>query len=158
MESRQKKLAKKITDLLVPVLSKHLDVPQVLDADGVIFYPMGSSSTVAGLLLLVPMSPTFEEPVLFDFNHRNTYLNALRDETDMGVIEKGKNVIKKVCIAKELYENTEFDHMGTTAGAQLYFTLETQKTRASTQLFTGLQQAHFSKTSTKMDASKLQVF
>ena len=52
-------LAKKIADLVVPVLSKYLDIPQVVDADGVIFYPTGSSSTVAGFLLLVPMSSTF---------------------------------------------------------------------------------------------------
>ena len=49
MESNQKKLAKKIADLIVPVLSKNFDVPQVLDADGVILYPTGSSSTVAGV-------------------------------------------------------------------------------------------------------------
>ena len=41
----------------------------------------------------------------------------------MDAIEKGKNVIKKACIAKELYENMQFDHVGATAGAQLYFTL-----------------------------------
>ena len=90
MESIQKKLSKKIADLIVPVSSKHLDISQVLDADGVILYPTGSSSTVAGVLLLVSMSLTFGEPVFLDINPRNTDLNALQDETDMDAIEKGK--------------------------------------------------------------------
>ena len=90
MESNQKKLAKQIADLIVAVLSKHFDFPQVLDADGVILYPTGSSNTVAGVQLLVPMSPAFGEPVSLDVNRRNTDLNALRDETDMEAIEKGK--------------------------------------------------------------------
>ena len=59
MGSNQRKLAKGIADHIVPVLSKHLDISQVVDADGVIFYPIGSSSTVAGVFLLVPMSLTF---------------------------------------------------------------------------------------------------
>ena len=59
MGRNQKLLAKKISDLVVPVSSKHLDIPQVVDADGVIFYPTGSLSTVDELSLLVPMSPTF---------------------------------------------------------------------------------------------------
>ena len=86
MGANQIKLAKHITDLIVPVLRKHLEIPQVLDAEGVIFYPTGSSSTVAGVLLLVPMSSTFGKSVLLDFNHRNTDLNALQDETDMDAI------------------------------------------------------------------------
>ena len=31
------KLAKEISDLIVPVSSKYLDIPEVLDAEGVIF-------------------------------------------------------------------------------------------------------------------------
>ena len=121
MESNQKKLAKKVAHLIVPVLSKHFDVPQVLDADGVILYSAGSSSSVAGVLLLVLMSPTFREPVWLDVNHLKRDLNTLQDETDMDAIEKVKNVIKKACISKEVYENAEFNHVGATAGAQLYF-------------------------------------
>ena len=79
MESNQKKLAKNIADLIVPVLSKNFDVPQVLDADGLLLYHTGSSITVAGVLLLVPMSPTFGELVSLYVNHRKTDLNALRD-------------------------------------------------------------------------------
>ena len=79
MGVNQKKLAKDIADLIVPVSSKHFDVPQVLDADGVILYPMGSSSTVSGVLLLVPMSLNFGETVSLCVNHRNTDLNALQD-------------------------------------------------------------------------------
>ena len=41
------KLVEKIADLIVSVSSKHFAVSQVFDADGVILYPMGSSSTVA---------------------------------------------------------------------------------------------------------------
>ena len=100
MGRNQKMLAKKIADLVVPMSSKHLDILQVVDTDGVIFYPMGSSSAVAGLLLLVPMSLTFGEPVSLCVNHRKTDLNALRHETDSKVMEKGKFVIKKACIAR----------------------------------------------------------
>ena len=59
------KLTKEIADLIVLVSSKYLDIPEVLDADSVIFYPKKSSGTVSGVSLLVPMSPTFGEPVAF---------------------------------------------------------------------------------------------
>ena len=39
IESNEKKLAKKIADLILPVSRKYLDVPQVLDAGNIIFYP-----------------------------------------------------------------------------------------------------------------------
>ena len=45
----------------------------------------------------------------------------------MEVIENGKNVIKKACIEKELYKHKDFDYVGATAGAQLYFSLATLK-------------------------------
>ena len=57
--------------------------------------PMESSSTVAGVLLLVPMSSTFVEPVSLRANHCNTDLNALQDESEMDAIENGKYIIKK---------------------------------------------------------------
>ena len=90
---------------MVPVLSKHFDVPQVLDADGVILYPTGSSSTVARVSLLVPMYPNFGEPVSLCVNHRNTDLNALRHESNIKVMEKDKYLIKKACILKKIYEH-----------------------------------------------------
>ena len=109
MGANQKKLAEEIVDLIVAVSSKHLDIPEVLGSDGVIFYPTDSSSTVSGVLLLVPMSPTFGEPVSLCVNHRNTDLNALQDESEMEVVENGKHVIKKACIEKELYKHEDFD-------------------------------------------------
>ena len=71
------KLVEEIVDLIVPVSSKYLDIPKSIDAAGVMFYLTGLLSTVAGVLLLVPMSLTFGEPVFICVNHRNTDLNAL---------------------------------------------------------------------------------
>ena len=113
------KLAKEIADLIVPVSSKYLDIPEVFDANGVIFYPTGSSGTVAGVSLLVSMSPTFGEPVSLCVNHQNTDLNALQDESEMDAIKNGKYVTKKACTEKELYQHENFDYIGATAGAQL---------------------------------------
>ena len=104
-----------------------MDIPEVLDATGVIFYLTDSSNTVAGVSLLVPMSPTFGEPVSLCVNHRNTDLNALQDESEMEVVENGKHVIKKACIEKKLYKHKDLDYVGSTAGAQLYFSSTTLK-------------------------------
>ena len=123
----------------MPVLSKHFDVPQVLDADSVILYPTGSSSTVAGVSLLVPMSPTFGEPVLLEVNHRNTDLNALQDETDTDAIEKKKRSQESMHRQKTVRKRRVRSRGCHRGSAALLLVVKIQKTSARTQLFTGLQ-------------------
>ena len=95
--------------------------PKIMDADGVLSYPTLSNGTVAGLALLVPMSPVFGEPISLPVNYRPTDIAALRKKYTTKVIENNKTVMKPICIKEELYNNAPFDFVGITAGAQLYF-------------------------------------
>ena len=62
----------------------------------------------------------------------------------MEVVENGKHVIKKACIDKELYKHEDFDYVGATAGAQLYFSSVTLKKREPALKYTHLCNDHLS--------------
>ena len=98
-------------------------LPEIIDSNGVLSYLTLSNGTVAGLALLVPMSPVFGEPILLPVNHCLTDIAALRQKSTTKVIENNKTVMKPICIEEELYNNAPFEFVGITAGAQLYFAL-----------------------------------
>ena len=54
---------------LVPQQRSKLDFPAIYNANGVLLYSTSSSGTVAGLALLVTMSPVFGEPLSLSVNH-----------------------------------------------------------------------------------------
>ena len=73
---------------LVPQEESKLYFPDIFDADGVLLYPTLSSGTVAGLSLLVPISPGFGEPISLCVNHRPTDIAAIRKKSTTKVIKR----------------------------------------------------------------------
>ena len=86
----------------VPQAGFDNDIPHVFDADGVLSHPTSSSGTVAGLSLLVPMSPGFGEPISLPVNHCKTDLASIRKKSTLNVIKEEVTVSKPICIKDEL--------------------------------------------------------
>ena len=63
---------------LAPQEESKLDFSNIFDVNGVLSYPNSSSGTVAGLALLVLMSPSFGEPISLCVNHCPTEIAAIR--------------------------------------------------------------------------------
>ena len=104
---------------LVPQEESKLDFPEIFDANGVLSYPTSSNRTVAGLSLLVPMSPGFGEPISLCVNHRLTDIAAIRKKSTTKVIKREEKVFKPICIKEKLYNQALYDFFGITAGAKL---------------------------------------
>ena len=82
----------------VPQAGFDNDIPHFLDADGILSYPTFSSGTVAGLSLLVPMSPGFGEPISLPINYRPTDLATIRKKSTINVIKEEVTASKPICI------------------------------------------------------------
>ena len=118
MTTQQKELSK---IACVPKGKSTKKFPEIMDTDGILSYPTLFNDTVAGLVLLVSMSPVFGEPILLPVNHCLTDIAALKNKSTIKVIKNNKTVKKQICIKEELYNNAPFNFIGITAGAQLYF-------------------------------------
>ena len=75
MTAKQEELSK---IACVPQGESTKDFPETMDADDFLSYPTLSNGTVAGLDLLVLMSPVFGEPILLPANHCPTGIAALK--------------------------------------------------------------------------------
>ena len=72
---------------LVPHKESKLDFPAIYDVNGVLSYSTSSSGTVAGLALLVPISPVLREPISLRVNHRTTDVAAIQKKSTTKVIK-----------------------------------------------------------------------
>ena len=102
MNAQQKELSKIVH---FPQAGFDNDIPYVFDANRVLLYSTSSSKTVAGLSLLVPMSPGFGESISLPVNYRPTDLAAICKKLTINVIEEEVTVSTPICIEDELYKN-----------------------------------------------------
>ena len=93
----------------------------IMDTDDVLSYCTSFQSSVAGMSLLVPMSPIFGEPLSLPVNHRMTDLSSLKDKTTKEVVQDGKKVVKEFCIADELYGHAKLDYFIMSGGVALHY-------------------------------------
>ena len=105
----------------MPKEQSKLDFPDIYDANGVLLYSTSSSGTVAGLALLVSMSPVFGKPISLRVSHCTTDVAAIQKKSTTEVIEKEEKVSKPICIEDKFHNQAPYDYVGITAGAQLYF-------------------------------------